>query len=111
MNRFVKFAAACCLGGWSVASAAAEHRNATPTAIAADNNRACVFFYISGVASPDPAVPGAEAFAIPRSHPAFGELVAMLLTARAAGLKLGIFTTGTGACGQAEVNLLIIEGG
>jgi hypothetical protein len=75
-----------------------------------DKTRPCVFFYLTGVAQPDPAVPAAEAFAVSRSHPAFAELVAMLLTARAAGLKLGVFTTGSTVCGQAEVDVMILEG-
>ena len=110
MKKIILAAAAVSLLGSSSAAFAIERRNAYPSGIHVDNNRPCVFFYLKDVPQPDPAAPSAEAFAIPKSHPAFAELVAMLLTARAAGLKIGVFTTGGYACGQAEVNLIVMEG-
>jgi hypothetical protein len=97
-------AIALCAIAWSGAAPAAVYRNAAPHHIHADNNRPCVLFYLTGV-TPDVG----DVFAIPRSHPQFQELFAMLLTAKATGAKLGVFTTGGTACGQAEVNMIIIE--
>jgi hypothetical protein len=109
MKKIAFLFSAISLLSWTTASAAAEHRNRYPTGIHMDNSRPCFFFYLDGVAQPDPAVSG-PAFAIPRTHPAFAELVAIVLTARAAGQKIGVFTTGTSACGLAAVNLIVIEG-
>jgi hypothetical protein len=109
MKKIALLVSALSLLCWTTASTAAEHRNRYPTGIHMDNSRPCLFFYLDGVAQPDPAISG-PAFAIPRTHPAFAELVAIVLTARAAGQKLGVFTTGTSACGLAAVNMIVIEG-
>lgn len=109
MKKFAVLAASLSFLAWSTGSIAAEHRNRYPVGIHVDKSRPCLFFYLHGVTQPDPAVHG-PAFAIPRSHPAFAELVAMLLTARAAGQMIGVFTTGAAACDLPEVNVIVIEG-
>jgi hypothetical protein len=91
---------------WSSSGAAAEHRNVYPQGIHADKTRPCVFFYLKDVTQPDPAVPGASVFAIARTHPAFAELFAMVMTSRATNVPMNVFTTGAEVCGQAEVQLI-----
>lgn len=61
-----------------------------------DASRPCAIFRLEGVTQADPTTTsGAPWFAIPRTHPGFTDLFAILLTAKAANLPVTIITDGT----------------
>lgn len=77
-----------------------------------DSTRPCAIFRLEGVDQADPVLPGAPWFVLPRSHSAFTELFAMLLTAKATNLPVNIHTRGTrtNECeGFATVEIVMIN--
>ena len=114
MKTIVKalLVAAALLAGTAPATAATEHKTKRVIALHMDNYRPCAFFRLDGVPEADPVRAGAPWFAVPRSHPAFNEVFALLVTAKATNLPVTITTDGTGAtsCGGfAAVNFVWIE--
>ena len=100
--------AACSLAMLTQASAALaiDHINKVPMEVQSDADRPCVIFRLEGVATADPAVSGSEWFAIPKTHPSYNELFAMVLTTKAGKAPISVRTTGGTACGFAAVNIL-----
>jgi hypothetical protein len=90
------------------AQAAVWHQNKQPLGLQMDASRPCAFFRLEGVAVADPAVNSQEWFALTRSHPAFAELWAALVTAKAGKLPIDVKTLGTEACGHAAVDIVVI---
>ena len=93
----------------AAAPAQTVHENKIVADLIEDGTRACLFFQLDGVSSADPAAP-AVWFAVPRTHMAFSELFAMLLTARILQLPIRVNTTGTVSCGFATVDGITIHG-
>jgi len=82
----------------SVPAQATAWSNKTVTNLLIDN-RACVFFQLTGVTEADPVAPGQSWFALPKSTPNFQEIYAELLSAKMAGKNIDVITDGTVACG------------
>lgn len=88
---------------------AAVHSGKALAVIHSPDDRPCVFFRLTGVAEADPVAPGIEWFALPKTHPGYKEILALLLTARATGQPLGhVTTTGTLTCGT-HVSVLSVS--
>lgn len=79
------------------------HESYTVADLFIDNSRPCAFFRLNDVATADPVAPGNPWFSLPRSHPAFAELFAILMTARAGNMQVKVITTGNLSCGHPEV--------
>jgi hypothetical protein len=63
----------------------------------------CLYFQLAGVGEADPLTPNNPWFAMPRSHPGFREIYAMILMTKATGMEVVVRTTGSlagGACGN-----------
>ena len=73
----------------------------------------CLWFTLSGVPQADPILPNNPWFAIPRTQNGFGELYAMLLSAKLSGSTVWVSTTGAaagGACGgYAGVSWVVLQ--
>ncbi|MCG8506344.1 MAG: hypothetical protein MI755_17200 [Sphingomonadales bacterium] len=69
-------------------------------------SRLCSFFQLEGVSEADPAVPGNAWSALPQDHPGYDELVAMIISAKAGGRKIDVFTDGNIACDIARVRMI-----
>ncbi len=82
---------------------AVNYEGKRPISVFTDGSRPCTFFRLEGVNQADPAQPG-EWFAIPRSHPAYAENFAALLTAKVSKLLINVSTNGTNQCGFAGVD-------
>lgn len=82
---------------------AVTHEGKRPITVFTDGTRPCTFFRLEGVTQADPAQPD-EWFAISRSHPAYAENVAVLLTAKVSKLLINVSTNGTNQCGFAGVD-------
>ncbi|HEX8571684.1 MAG TPA: hypothetical protein VF759_02905 [Allosphingosinicella sp.] len=93
----------------AAAPAQTAHENKIVADVIEDGTRPCLFFQLEGVASADPAAPMVW-FAIPRTHMAFSELFALLLTARVLQLPVRVNTTGAVTCGFAAVDGITIHG-
>jgi hypothetical protein len=95
------------VGFWSITTTAASHINKTVEVFHGPDTRECAFFRLIGVSEADPATPGVPWFAVPKTHPGYREIVAILLQARATGAPLQhVATTGAVVCGHAEVSSL-----
>lgn len=96
---------ALAIGSGFPVSAAQTHRGAKVLGLHIDATRPCAFFRLErvGVADPVTATPW---FSLPKSHPAFPELYAMLLTASVTGKSVDVQTTGTFDCGFAAVDFV-----
>jgi hypothetical protein len=69
----------------------------------------CLYFTLTGVTEADPATPSNPYFAIPRSQYGAKDAYAMLLTARAAGARIRVTTTGNTVCGgYAQISQMIL---
>ncbi len=90
----------------SSAAAWVDHVSKVPLELQSDADRPCVLFRLEGVAQADPSVSSEAWFALPKTHPSYSELFAILLTAKAGKLPLSVRTTGGTACGFASVNIL-----
>lgn len=99
MKTIVKafLVAAALLAGSAPATAETTHATKRVIALHMDDYRPCAFFRLEGVGEADPVKPGAPWFAVPRTHPAFNEIFALLLTAKATNLPVTISTAGTSA--------------
>lgn len=104
------FGAACSLVLLAQASAAlaVDHVSKTPMEVQSDADRPCAIFRLEGVTVADPNVSGSEWFAIPKTHPSYNELFAMLLTTKAGKIPISVRTSGGTACGFAAVNILAV---
>ena len=105
------FLAACSLSliaQAGTASAQVTHDFKLALDVHEDSSRPCMLFRLEGVSLADPAS-GNEWFAVPRTHIAFSELFALLLTSRALRLPLLVSTTGALSCGYASVNAILIR--
>ena len=74
--------------------------------------RDCLFFTLQGVAGTDTNAPADPWFVVPRTHPGFREIYGALLTARASGALVSVFTTGAleSSCGgHYGVSTVIVE--
>jgi hypothetical protein len=91
-----------------VAAAQTIHDNKVLLDLHEDGARPCALFRLQGVTSADP-VTGTEWFALPRTHLAFSELFAMLLTAAALNRPIYVSTKGTLSCGFAAVDAVLIK--
>lgn len=85
---------------------AAEHVSKRPLEVHSDLSRPCVIFRLEGVSVADPVVGSAQWFALPRTHPAFAEFFAILLTSRAGSFPISVRTSGAMQCGFAGVDIL-----
>lgn len=79
-----------------------------------ETTRPCVLFRLDGVTDADPANPGSPWFAVLRTHSAYNELFAMLLSAKVSNRNISIYTDGittaADACGPfAKVNVLFLD--
>lgn len=79
-----------------------------------DTTRPCVLFRLDGITDADPANPGSPWFAVLRTHGAYDELFAMLLSAKVSNRNISIWTDGittaADACGTfAKVNFLFLD--
>jgi hypothetical protein len=82
---------------WAQNATAAIYDSSKVMYLFEDSTRPCMFFQLEGVGSG--AIDGGTWFALQRSHKAYSELFAMLLTAKAAKLPLRVSTTGNLDCG------------
>jgi hypothetical protein len=85
---------------------AADHFAKVAQDVHNDTTNSCVQFKLKGVTTAHPGI-GVQGylewFALPRTHPFFSELFAILLTGAAAGRTLNVHTSGTTACNNAAV--------
>ena len=87
----------------------ASDANKSVTIVQSPDNRECIFFQLEGVSVADPATPGTAWFSVSQSHAGYKEIVAALMMARATGAPLqNVTTTGSVACGHAEVSSVAI---
>ena len=68
----------------------------------------CVLFRLEGVSVADAAISPHPWIALRKDHAQFGEIYAMLLTAKAGRLLIDVFT-GAGVCGHPSVDLVTIN--
>lgn len=64
---------------------------------------ACVLFTLAGVSQADPVAPNQPYFAVPKSDPNYQEHFSLVATALANKSSLIAITTGTLACGYAQL--------
>jgi hypothetical protein len=91
---------------------AADHFGKVAQDVHNHSSENCIQFKLKGVTIADSAVgvPGyREWFALPRSHPFFAELFAILLTGAAAGRTLNVHTSGATACNNAAVAIIALN--
>jgi hypothetical protein len=72
------------------------------------DDRQCTLFTLSGVSQADAVTPNVPYFALPKTHPNYAELNALLLTAKVSQSVVSVETTGQLACGHAEVNKIVL---
>jgi hypothetical protein len=109
MKKFLLATSALCLALQTTAAPAQVAHDDKTVLDMLEDTRPCVFFRLNGVTIADPAI-GGDWFVIPRSHIAFAELFAMLLTARVMHLTVYVHTTGATACGGVvEVDKIYIK--
>lgn len=108
MKKWILAASIFAMLAQSGGAVAARHDNKHAVDIHEDAGRPCMFFRLNGVTQADPAVSATEWFALPRDHLAYGELVAMLFTAKAARLPISVQTTGAVACGHMAVDFILL---
>jgi len=103
------------LGFYTLASATltawpavAEYHDEREVQLIMIDDRACTFFILHSVAQADPVVPSSPWFALPKTHPNYAELNAMLLTAKASKARVNVKTNGQIACGHGAVDTLSI---
>jgi hypothetical protein len=71
-------------------------------------NSDCFYFTLQGVAVADPAIVASPWFAVDRTtHKGAKELYATLLTAKASGLLVDVWTSGATVCGYAGVSFAV----
>ena len=110
MKAFLPAAASLLLAMQAAAAPAqVVHDHKAVSDIVQDGTRPCLFFRLVGVDVADPAH-STHWFAIPRTHSAFAESFALLVTARAARLNVRVTTTGTASCGLATVDEIYLRG-
>lgn len=73
------------------------------------DSRVCAFFSLTGVAEADPTVPDSPYFALSKTNPKYGEMNAVMLSAKAGSRRANVKTNDTSACGQAEVIFVGLE--
>lgn len=113
MNNIVKTLVAIATAMALTAPAnAAIHTAKRVVQLHEDANRPCTIFRLEGVNEADPAVFGSPWFVVPRTHAAYTQLFAMLLTAKATNLPVTVHSSGTAtaACdGLATVNIVMLD--
>jgi hypothetical protein len=87
----------------SMPLAATDHYGKLVGQLFGPDYRDCFFFTLQGVGQADPVTPGNHWFAVPSSHLGFKELFSLIMSQRLAGQTVNVTTTGTVACGLAEV--------
>lgn len=90
------------------AASAVDHTAKMVMELQSDQDRPCAIFRLDGVTEADPGVSGSPWLALPKTHPSYNELFAMLLTSKAGKIPVSLRTTGGTACGFAGVNILAI---
>ncbi len=96
MGRFILLAFALVATTLATGARATQYANKSiGRLVGPDAQRDCMFFTLSGVNVADSNVNATTPwFAIPRSQLGFGELIAMLMLARATGALVTVNTTG-----------------
>lgn len=91
------FLAAAGAAMFSQYGSASSYTSVNIASLAAPDSRPCALFTLSGVAMADSSVPnGGGTFALPKSHPSFKEIYALLLSAKLAELPISVSTNGLG---------------
>lgn len=92
---------------------AATHLNKYSADIHAAAASACVYFRLENVSVADPTVSNSQWFALPKSHPNFDQLHALMLAANLSRRTIRVDTEGNGAtaCGQSAVFMILLESG
>jgi len=110
MRKWLPIALVACVMSHAPSRAAVNHTAKIPTDIVIEASRPCAFFLLTGVTVADPNVASIAAswFAIPVTHPAFSQVIAILMTARVSNLPVSVKTTGGLACGFAGVDQVVL---
>ena len=93
----------------TAAVAAVTHTSKQVGQFLPPDGRACAFFQLQGVAEADPIRPGNNWFALPTSQNGYKEIMATLLTAKATDKTVTVRTKNQLACGNAEVQHVILD--
>ena len=99
MKSLFSAAAAGGLAMQAAPAAAADHVGKQISTISFNTSTQCLYLKLQGVSQADPLAPGNPYMVIPRSHPDFAQMFAMLLSARAINAPINIVTDGVPACG------------
>lgn len=91
------------------ANAAVWQENEQPLNLLTDGSRPCAFFQLEGVGQAQPGDDAGLWFALARSHPAYSELWALLLTAKASKMTVDVRSLETSACGYTAVDLILMR--
>lgn len=97
------------LASGGAANGAVWHEIKQPLNLHADASRPCAFFQLEGVGQSQPGGNAGQWFTIPRSHAAFSELWALLLTAKASKMTVDVRSLDTSACGHTEVDVILMR--
>ena len=97
----------CCSSSWAITG----FNNVQVDMVRPGGDRPCTLFTLVGVSQSDPVVPGSNWFAIPQTAPAYKEMVATLLLAKATGRLVDVATTGLvpSECSQPGVGVLALH--
>lgn len=100
MNMKFLFAAAAAgaLAMQAAPAAAADHVGKQISTISFNTANQCLYLKLEGVIQADPIASGPYVV-IPRSHPDFTQMFALLLSARAINAPINIVTDGVPVCG------------
>lgn len=90
---------------------ATNHNGVLVDMVRPGGDRQCTLFSLVGVGQSDPIVPGSIWFSIPETAPAYKEMVATLLLAKATSKPVDVSTTGAvpSACGHPGVAVLVLH--
>ena len=93
----------------SSSASALDYAGKRPLLIHASPGAPCVSFQLDGVPVSDPALPNNNPwFSLRKDHEHFAELLAMLLTAKAANIPITVATSGS-SCGNAGVAVVLLQ--